>query len=92
MRFSGKNFLLLILFVLAAIPLWGQKADTQDWLRSTAEAGRPGGTVAFAERAEPKTLNPVTAQDRPSRDVIRCMSGDLIHINRYTQETEPALA
>lgn len=92
MRFSGKNSLVLIVFVLAVIPLWGQKAGTQDWLRTTAEAGRPGGTLAFAERAEPKTLNPAIAQDRPSRDVIRCLSGDLIHINRYTQQIEPALA
>ena len=48
MRFSGKTFLLLLLFVLAAIPLWGQKAGAQDWLRSTAEAEsywRDVGTV-----------------------------------------------
>jgi peptide/nickel transport system substrate-binding protein len=96
-RFFGKIFLgqifwVSVVFALSLAALSGRSADAQDWLRSTAEAGRPGGTLAFAERAEPKTLNPATAQDRPSRDVIRCISGDLIHINRYTQQTEPALA
>ena len=96
-RFSGKTFLgkslwTSAVFVLSVAALWGRSAEAQDWLRSTAEAGRTGGTLAFSERAEPKTLNPVIVQDRPSRDVIRCMSGDLIHINRYTQQTEPALA
>jgi peptide/nickel transport system substrate-binding protein len=72
--------------------LWGQAAVSQDWLRTSAEVGRPGGKLAIAERSEPKTLNPAGALDRPSRDVIRCMTADLIHINRYTQKTEPALA
>ena len=54
--------------------------------------GRPGGRLIVAERSEPKTLNPVTALDGPSRDVIRRMTADLIRINRSTQLTEPALA
>ena len=54
--------------------------------------GRPGGKLIIAERSEPKTLNPVTALDGPSRDVIRRMNADLIRINRSTQLTEPALA
>jgi peptide/nickel transport system substrate-binding protein len=43
-------------------------------------------------RAEPKTLNPVLALDAPSREVISAMQADLVHINRSTQLTEPALA
>jgi peptide/nickel transport system substrate-binding protein len=44
-------------------------------------------------RAEPKTLNPLTAADAPSREVILgAMQADLVHINRETQLTEPALA
>ena len=45
-----------------------------------------------AQRAEPKTLNPVTALDSASREVIHRMMADLVHINRATQRTEPALA
>ena len=54
--------------------------------------GRPGGRLALALKSEPKTLNPVLAQDAPSRDVIRCLTADLIHINRASQKTEPAIA
>lgn len=55
-------------------------------------AGRSGGQLVVALRSEPKTLNPVLAIDDPSRDVIRCLNADLIHINRETLKTGPALA
>ena len=45
-----------------------------------------------ALRSEPKTLNPVLSVDATSREVIGTMNADLIHINRETQRTEPALA
>lgn len=61
-------------------------------LRVTGEVGKPGGRVVVALRAEPKTLNPLTAADGPSREVISVMQADLVHINRATQLTEPALA
>ncbi|HTA25994.1 MAG TPA: ABC transporter substrate-binding protein [Terriglobales bacterium] len=56
------------------------------------QVGRYGGTLVVAQRSEPKTLNPVTAADAPSREVIGRMTADLIHINRASQQTEPALA
>ena len=46
----------------------------------------------IALRSEPKTLNPLTAADGASREVISTMQADLVHINRATQLTEPALA
>ncbi len=54
--------------------------------------GPTGGKIVVALRSEPKTLNPVLAQDAASRDVIRCLTADLIDINRQSQKTEPALA
>jgi peptide/nickel transport system substrate-binding protein len=54
--------------------------------------GHAGGRLVVALRSEPKTLNPVLAVDEPSRDVIRCLTADLIHINRGSLKTEPALA
>jgi peptide/nickel transport system substrate-binding protein len=54
--------------------------------------GHAGGRLVVALRAEPKTLNPALALDEPSRDVIRCMTADLIHINRGSLKTEPSLA
>jgi len=43
-------------------------------------------------RGEPKTLNPLIVADTRSREVIAVMQSDLVHINRATQLTEPALA
>lgn len=54
--------------------------------------GQPGGTITVAVRSDPKTLNPVLAVDESTREIIDCMNADLIHINRETQKTEPALA
>jgi peptide/nickel transport system substrate-binding protein len=56
------------------------------------QVGQYGGTLVVAERSEPKTLNPVTAADAPSREVLGRLTADLIHINRASQQTEPALA
>ena len=56
------------------------------------EIGRYGGRLVVGQRSEPKTLNPVTAADVPSREVIRQTTADLIHIDRSSQQTEPSLA
>ena len=60
--------------------------------KTNGEAGRYGGRLVVALRAEPKTFNPVIVADSVSRAVVWQMIGDLVHINRYTQKTEPALA
>jgi peptide/nickel transport system substrate-binding protein len=56
------------------------------------EVGHYGGVLAVGQRSEPKTLNPATATDAPSREVIGRLTADLIHINRASQQTEPGLA
>jgi peptide/nickel transport system substrate-binding protein len=61
-------------------------------LISNTAVGHPGGRIVVALRSEPKTLNPVISVDISSREVIAQMTGDMIHINRLTQDTEPALA
>ena len=55
-------------------------------------SGKFGGALTVSIRAEPKTLNPVFAVDRPSQELLGLLHADLIHIDRATQETEPALA
>jgi peptide/nickel transport system substrate-binding protein len=69
-----------------------QEAPKEDLLALSGEPGRAGGRLVVSLRAEPKTLNPVLALDAPSREVISAMQADLVHINRSTQLTEPALA
>lgn len=60
--------------------------------RIDGEVGQYGGRLVVGQRSEPKTLNPVTATDAISREVIGRCNADLIGINRISQKTEPALA
>jgi peptide/nickel transport system substrate-binding protein len=77
--------------IASAIP--PQSGTANELLTVPGDIGKPGGRLVRALRAEPKTLNPVTAVDAPSKEVILgAMQSDLIHINRATQLTEPALA
>ena len=89
MQVCAKTATVLLSVALVAT---SATAGQEEVLQSRGAAGRPGGQLVIAQRAEPKTLNPVTAIDSASRDVIRRMQADLIHINRVTQRTEPALA
>jgi peptide/nickel transport system substrate-binding protein len=64
----------------------------EELARMADVSGRYGGHLTIGQRSEPKTLNPVTATDAVSREVIGRLMGDLIEINRSSQQTEPALA
>ncbi|MGC2330157.1 MAG: ABC transporter substrate-binding protein [Candidatus Acidiferrales bacterium] len=66
--------------------------DGEQLMVTDNPVGHPGGRVVLALRSEPKTLNPVLAEDAASQEVIRCVTADLIDINRKTQKTEAALA
>jgi peptide/nickel transport system substrate-binding protein len=61
-------------------------------MQSAAGAGNPGGKLVVSIRSEPRTFNPVTAVDQVSVGIISRTMADLIHINRGSQKTEPALA
>ncbi len=63
-----------------------------DFLVMQGEVGQGGGRLVISQRSEPRTLNPLRAIDESSREIIGLITADLIHINRYTQKTEPALA
>jgi peptide/nickel transport system substrate-binding protein len=63
-----------------------------DFLRTGLETGISGGRLVVSLTAEPKTLNPLTVSDDASKIVIGGMVSDLIHINRFSQLPEPALA
>jgi peptide/nickel transport system substrate-binding protein len=63
--------------------------------RTPAPAGgsaRRGGQLVVAERSAPRSFNPVVITDNPSKTVLERINADLIHINRRTFKTEPALA
>jgi peptide/nickel transport system substrate-binding protein len=69
-----------------------QAVAQEDLLRTTSEPGIRGGKLVIAQRSEPRTFNPVVAVDQNSYGVNARLQADLIHINRATQKTEPALA
>ncbi len=68
------------------------RPDGEELMVTNSPLGHSGGRLVLALRSEPKTLNPVLAEDAASQEVIRCVTADLIDINRKTQKTEPALA
>jgi peptide/nickel transport system substrate-binding protein len=81
-----------VLPIEAATPPAPIAAGEELLLLQSRDVGRHGGRLVVALRAEPSTLNPAITTDAPSRDVVGRMTADLIHINRHTQMTEPALA
>jgi peptide/nickel transport system substrate-binding protein len=89
---AGHEWRSLPLARAPAAPSQPAPAAVEERLIVRHVTGRPGGQLVVAARAEPRTLNPVMAVDNPSRDVIRLLGADLIHINRRTHLTEPALA
>lgn len=93
----GASVVALGLGAIFSIGLTGSASAAQppaaeELMVASGPAGHAGGRLVFALRSEPKTLNPVLAEDAASQDVIRCLTADLIDINRATQKTEPALA
>jgi peptide/nickel transport system substrate-binding protein len=85
----GLSLLLALCFPSAALP---QASRQPEFLVARGETGTHGGQLVVVLRAEPRTLNPVIAVDNPSKEILRQTIGDLVHINRETQRTEPALA
>ena len=95
MKLSSRLALIVCLCAVAAVaappaPEPVNSNEELDHLESVT--GQYGGHLVIGQRAEPKTLNPVTATDAVSREVIGRINADLIEINRATQQTEPALA
>ena len=76
----------------ALVLVWTIHAAADDRLLVSGPPGRPGGRLVSAQRTEPKTLNWAVAADSGSREVLQRLMADLIHINRQSLATEPALA
>ena len=95
MKSIARLTLLVCLFAAwgwAAAPAPAAINSSEDLQRQDGDVGQYGGRLVIGQRAEPKTLNPVTATDALSREVIGRCHADLISINRISQKTEPGLA
>lgn len=64
----------------------------EDVLTTAGDLGQHGGRLVASLHSDPKTLNPVTAVDAYSKQIIGLLFADLVHINPYTEHSEPALA
>jgi peptide/nickel transport system substrate-binding protein len=81
-----------VLIILLAPALLSQSPVTPEVMVSSSAPGHSGGKLIIGLRSEPRTFNPATAVDQVSVGIISRTMADLIHINRATQKTEPALA
>lgn len=73
------------------------KAETAHPLPSSplvarCEPGRPGGRVVLATFADPKTFNPITANEMSSIDIIGRVFASLVSMDAPTQDVYPGLA
>ena len=92
-RILVRSFLIFSALICQSAFTKAQQNDPkEELLVLPGEISRSGGRLVVSLRGEPKTLNPIMAADARSREVIGVMQADLVHINRATQLTEPALA
>src|SRR5260370_16136513 len=75
---------------IAAAPTPAPLSPAEELQRVDGEVGRYGGHLVVGQRSEPKTLNPVTAADAVSREVIGRLMAGLITINRRSPQINPA--
>ena len=61
-------------------------------LIAKCEPGIPGGRLVIATFGDPKTFNPITANESSSEDIIRFLFASLVNMDWITQEIEPVLA
>lgn len=98
MRFRSKRGCIWIWILsswptFAALSLAAQATeDREDVLITAGDLGQRGGRLVASLHSDPKTLNPITAVDAYSKQIIGLLFADLIHINPYTEQSDAALA
>jgi peptide/nickel transport system substrate-binding protein len=61
-------------------------------LVASCDPGVPGGRLVIGELGDPKTFDPITANETSSRDIYRLMFSKLLELDVPTQEIVPSLA
>jgi len=61
-------------------------------LVANCEPGTPGGRLVIATYGDPKTFNPITANEQTSEEIYRHLFGFLIYFDYATQKVSPGLA
>src|SRR5207247_11415351 len=60
--------------------------------QETPEPGRYGGALIVSRLGDPRTFNPIVAQETASTDVLRPIFGGLLEQNYMSSELAPAWA
>jgi peptide/nickel transport system substrate-binding protein len=94
--------LLVGLFIAALLPSCGKKESGIGTVANAPLAdppyvakiapGVPGGRLVIAQMGDPKTFNPITANETSSTDILLRMFSGLVAVDVPTQEIYPALA
>ena len=96
MRFPARRGGIWVWMIYSALVVSSCAAQAskvpEDVLVTTGDAGRRGGRLVASLHTDPKSLNPITAVDASSKQIIGLLFADLIHIDPYSQQTEVALA
>ena len=100
-----KNFVQVFAIFTAAViclPGCGKKSETKNSatsyplpdppLLADCNQGIPGGRLVMTTFADPKTLNPITANEESSRGIYRFLFASLLGSDPNTQEVTPGLA
>jgi peptide/nickel transport system substrate-binding protein len=61
-------------------------------LVATCQPGQPGGRLVAASFGDPKTFNPITANEMSSQDILRFLFASLLGYDPILQHVEPGLA
>jgi len=61
-------------------------------LVATCQPGKPGGRLVATSISDPKTFNPITANEMSSQDIFRLMFAALLGFDEPSQQVEPGLA
>jgi peptide/nickel transport system substrate-binding protein len=61
-------------------------------LVANCEPGAPGGRLVIACYGDPKTFNPITANEQSSEEIYRHLFASLLNFDYSTQEVSPGLA
>ncbi|MCA9414878.1 MAG: ABC transporter substrate-binding protein [Candidatus Omnitrophica bacterium] len=82
--------LMTLLALLSAVTAFSQEEGL--YTVTGIEIGKPGGRIVVASLGDPKTFNPITANETSSTDVINNIFEGLITYDPIKQELLPALA
>jgi len=61
-------------------------------LVANCDPGIPGGRLVIATYGDPKTFNPITANEQSSEEIYRHLFASLLYFDYSTQEVSPGLA